>query len=66
MDLEVSKMIYTGFKFFGLKIYIESTGDKEVDKAIRSTFKDDYCKTAPLSMSRADVQMVLEWSRKQE
>lgn len=43
---------------------LESTGDKEVDKAMKSIFKDDYCKTAPLSMSRADVQVVLKWSRK--
>ena len=54
--------IDTGLKFFNRKIFIESSGDKDVDKALKSTFKDDYFKTAPLEMRRTDVQLILAWS----
>ena len=53
----------TGIKFFSQRILIESTGNLEVDKAMKSVFYDDYNKTAPLDMSREDVQIVLRWSR---
>jgi len=56
--------IYTGVHFFCQKIFIESTGDKEIDKAIKSTFKDEYKKAAPLTMIRDDVQITLAWRNK--
>jgi len=59
-------MIYTGIKFFGQKIMVESTGDKNIDAAIKSVFVDDYQKTAPLQMDREDVQIALAWSRDEQ
>lgn len=55
--------IDTGLQFFGLKIWLDSTGDTEIDKAAKSVFNDDYNKTAPLNISRPDVKLILEWSR---
>lgn len=55
------ELIYTGLRFFGLRIYVKSTGDAEVDAAIKTVFKDDYMKTAPLRMERRDVSLVLGW-----
>ena len=53
-------MIYAGFKFFGRKIYLESTGDKDIDSALKTVFYDDYHKTRPLTISeRADVRLLL-------
>jgi len=57
------EMTYTGVKFCGRKIFIESSGDPRVDKAFVSTFCDDYRRTAPLEMSREDVKLVLGWMR---
>lgn len=37
--------------------------DKDVDKALKSIFHDNYHKTAPLEMRRADVQLALAFSR---
>ena len=51
--------IYTGSKFFNKKIYIESFDDKELDAALKSVFHDHYHRTAPLSISRADCQLLL-------
>ena len=56
--------IDTGIKFFGLRILLDSTGEPEVDKAAKSVFKDDYMKTAPLTIAmRPDVQLLLSWSQ---
>ena len=60
MAMEVNT-VYTGLKFFGQKIYVESTGDAEVDTAMKTVFKDDYRRTAPLRMQRRDVSLVLGW-----
>ena len=54
--------IYTGTKLFRQKILIESTGDKAVDAAFKTIFHDQYHRTAPLEMRRADVQLVLNWT----
>ena len=62
--MDLPKMIYTGSIFFGQKIFIESTGDKDVDKAIKATFHDNYHKTAPLKIARDDVQLALNWRNK--
>lgn len=63
MEVPTNK-IYTGLQFFSLKIWLDSTGEPEVDKAVKSVFKDDYYKTAPLTIrSRPDVKLLLEWSR---
>lgn len=56
--------IDTGIKFFSQKILIESTGDDEVDAAIKTLFHDDYRKTAPLSINRPDSRIVLAWIKK--
>lgn len=55
--------IDTGIKFFGLRIWLDSTSELETDKAAKLVFKDHYRKTAPLLMSRADVKLILEWSK---
>lgn len=58
-------MIDTGIKFFGLKIYLDSTNEPEVDKAAKSVFKDHYLRTAPLTIAtRPDCQIMLEWGRR--
>jgi len=57
----MAKYIYTSIHFCCQKIFIESTGDKDTDKAIKSIFKDHYRKTAPLRMARNDVQIALAW-----
>ncbi|KKK77348.1 hypothetical protein LCGC14_2854530 [marine sediment metagenome] len=54
-------IIFTGIRFFGQKIYIESTRDSKVDEALVSVFKDDYRKTSPLDMNRPDSKVILEW-----
>jgi hypothetical protein len=59
----VENKIYTGIKFFGLKVWLDSTGELEMDEAAKSVFRDDYRKTAPLEISRPDVKLILEWSR---
>ena len=51
--------IYTGLKFFGQKIFLEAIGVKELDEALKTTFKDSYMRTAPLEMRRSDVQLIL-------
>ena len=56
-------MIDTNIKFFGQRVYLESTGDKKVDMALKRVFHDDYRRTAPLDMERADVKIILEWSK---
>ena len=53
-------MIDTNIKFFGQRVYLESTGDKKVDMALKRVFHDDYRRTAPLDMERADVKIILE------
>lgn len=55
--------IDTGIRFFGQKIYLESSGKPVVDAALKSTFKDDYCKTAPLEIRRIDAQVILKWQK---
>lgn len=62
MSLEVNT-IYTGIKFCRRKVLIESTGDKEVDAALKKIFHDKFHCTAPLTMARDDVQFVLAWMR---
>lgn len=57
--MNLPKMIYTGSKFFGKKIYIESFGDKELDAALKSTFHDNYHRTATLRMARRDVSLLI-------
>jgi hypothetical protein len=59
-------MNYVDLKFMGLKVFLESTGDKQVDRAIRTVFRDDFTKSAPLSMDREDVKLVLVWRIRQE
>lgn len=53
--------IKTGIKFFGQSILIESSGDGDVDEALKTLFVDGYNKTAPLYIKRPDSQIVLEW-----
>lgn len=62
MDLR-NKMIYIGSKWFNQKIYIESSGDDVVDAALKSTFHDQFHRTAPLRMARADVQTILSFQK---
>ena len=51
--------IYTGIKFFGQKIFLESSGEKETDAALKSVFWDSYHRTAPLRMMRRDVSLLV-------
>ncbi len=51
----------TGITFFGQKIYIASTGDDEVDAAIKTLFHDKFHRSAPLSMTRPDTKIVMAW-----
>jgi len=51
----------TKIRFFGQKILIESSGDKEIDKALRSAFEDSYWRTG-ISARRFDVQLLLNWT----
>lgn len=55
--------IYTKLRWCGQRIYIEATDNKFVNAALVTTFKDDWRKTAPLDMSRADVKLVTAWAR---
>jgi len=57
-------MIDTGLKYLGQKILLESSGRKDIDKALKSTFRDDYRRTAPLEIAREDVQILLKWHNK--
>lgn len=52
---------YTGEKFLNLKIYIDSTGDTEVDEAIKTVFHDYIRRTSPLEMRRPDVKIAMAW-----
>jgi len=60
-----NEIIYTGERFFGKKLYIESFGDKAVNAALKSVFHDSYHRTAPLEMRREDVQILLNAEPKQ-
>jgi len=60
MTLPINK-IATKEKFFGQKIYLESSGNKLVDESLCSVFRDHYNKTAPLTMDREDVRTILDW-----
>lgn len=62
--LPVNSIIYTGSHWLCQKIFIESTGDKEVDAALKSTFHDHFHRTKPLRMAREDVQTALAWRNK--
>lgn len=57
--------INTGIKFFGLKILLESTGDKEIDKAAKTAFDAAYWVASPPA-SRPDVRLMLEWSKRRK
>ena len=57
------KQIKAKDKFFGLNVYIDSSGIKEVDEALKTLFHDGNRRTAPLYMYREDVQLVLAWTR---
>jgi len=59
----MSNLIYTGEKFFGKKLFIESFDNKEADEALKTVFHDHYHKSAPLRMAREDVQMLLNFQR---
>ena len=55
--------IFTGTRFCGQKIYFEGTGRRDVDTAYKTVMHDWIHKTAPLEMTRTDVQIVLNWRR---
>ncbi len=55
--------INTGIKFFGLKVLLESSGEREIDKAARDVFKDSYW-LAVVPAIRHDVRVLLEWSNR--
>ena len=57
------KLLYTGEKIFNLKLYIESTGRDDVDKAMKHIFHDEFTGNGALYIIRKDVQLVLAWSR---
>lgn len=56
-----TNQIYTGTKWLGQKVLIDSSGDKEIDAALKSTFHDRFHRTAPLDMWREDVQIVIKY-----
>lgn len=57
------KVNYIGFRWMGQRLYLESTGMEKVDDAMKTTFCDDWRRTAPLTVTRADCKLVLAWSR---
>lgn len=59
MSKEIDKQfVWTKQKHFGFKIYLESSGDNELDEALRTLFVDAHNRTAPLEMTRPDVQVL--------
>lgn len=52
----------TVFKFFGQKVFIESTGNKQIDADLKVLFMDSYITKKPVEMRREDVKRVLAWS----
>lgn len=56
----MNDLIWTGYSWWGQRIYIEATKDPETNAALKSTFKDYFRKTAPLYFSREDVQICLK------
>ena len=60
----MTETIYTGTKWLGQRVLIESSGDEDVDDALKSTFHDYLHRTRALDMWRADVKLVLEYSRR--
>lgn len=63
--MEAGNLINSGIKFFTQRVYIESTGDKDTDAAMKSVFKDDYDNTGPLELRREDVQVCLAWRNRE-
>jgi len=61
--LKKYKYIFTSTSFCGQKIYFESTGRHNVDAAYKTVVHDWMHRTASLDMTRADVQIVLNWRR---
>jgi hypothetical protein len=57
-------LITTKERFFGLRLYLDSTGEADVDEAILSLFHDHYTGSGALEISRTDSQIVLEWNKK--
>jgi hypothetical protein len=52
--------IYTGIRWFGHKVFLESSGDRVFDGALKRMFVKDYHKSGPLEISDPDVQLCLK------
>lgn len=58
-----ASLIKTGHDFFGQRIFLESTGNVQIDNDLKQLFGDSYSRTRPLEMSRADCKRVLAWAK---
>jgi hypothetical protein len=52
--------IYTGIRWFGHKVLLESSGDQVFDGALKKVFVKDFNKSGPLEISNSDVQLCLK------
>jgi len=59
----IENTINTGIKFFGIRVLLESTGDKEIDKAAKEAFGFGYW-MASLPVSRPCIRKMIEWSKR--
>lgn len=57
----IAKMINTGIKFCRQKVMLTSTGDDEVDEALKEAFLRDYRHTGANEMWRPHVKKVMAW-----
>ena len=58
--------IYTGIRYCRRKILIESTGDGEVDAALKEAFLRDYRHTGANEMWRPHVKRLMLWMQEED
>ena len=53
-------IIYMGIRWFGHKVFLESSGDRVFDGALKRIFVKDFNKSGPLEIRLPDVQLCLK------